>query len=84
MIVCNVQHISLFKDRIITVTGTKRTTWHQSENLLMKTSADPDCRNYIFEIDPANRLKILHFSFSIPGLAVYIFTVIVVTDKRCG
>jgi hypothetical protein len=50
----------------------------------MKTSADPDCRNYISEVDPASRLKILHFSFSIPGLAVYIFTVIVVTDKRCG
>jgi hypothetical protein len=84
MIVCNVQNISLFQDRIITVTGTKRKTWHQSENLLMKTSADPDCRNYISEVDPASRLKILHFSFSIPGLAVYIFTVIVVTDKRCG
>lgn len=84
MIVCNVQHISLFKDRIIIVTGTKRTTWDQSENLLMKTSADPDCRNYIFEVDPASRLKILHFSFSIPGLSVYLFTVMVVTDKRCG
>jgi hypothetical protein len=30
----------------------------------MKTSADPVCINYIFEIDPANRLKILYFSSS--------------------